>query len=164
MTAKIIEEPAFKDRVFIFRDRFEAGKLLADKLREYAGKRNVVVLGIPAGGVPVGAILGKELAVQMDVVIVRKIQIPWNTEAGFGAVTWNGTTVLNKNLVEQLNLTEEQIVDSILKPRRNIKERLKKFRGDKPLPQLKGKVVILVDDGLVSGFTMLAAARAIKKK
>ena len=102
MAAKIIEDPALRERVFVFRDRFEAGKLLADKLREYAGKANVVVLAVPAGGVPVGYMVAKELSVPMDVLIVRKVQIPWNTEAGFGAVTWDGQIVLNKDLVEQL--------------------------------------------------------------
>ena len=163
MTAKIIEEPALRERLHVFRDRFQAGSLLAQKLREYCGKENVIVLAIPAGGVPVGYMVAKELGVPMDVVIVRKAQIPWNTEAGFGAVTWDGETVLNEPLVEQLGLTKEEIEESISKTKRNIQERLRKFRGDKPMPQLRDKVVILVDDGLASGFTMLAAARSARK-
>ena len=164
MTAKIIEDPAFRERVFVFRDRVEAGKLLAEKLREYSGKGNVIVLAVPAGGVPVGYAVAKELAVPMDVVVVRKVQIPWNTEAGFGAVTWDGEMVLNEPLVEQLGLTREEIEGSISKTRRVIRERLRKFRGDKPMPHLRDKVVILVDDGLASGFTMLAAARSARKR
>jgi predicted phosphoribosyltransferase len=163
MTAKIIEEPALRERLRVFRDRFQAGSLLAQKLREYCGKENVIVLAIPAGGVPVGYMVAKELGVPMDVVIVRKAQIPWNTEAGFGAVAWDGETVLNEPLVEQLGLTREEIEESISKTKRNIQERLRKFRGDKPMPQLRDKVVILVDDGLASGFTMLAAARSVRK-
>jgi putative phosphoribosyl transferase len=164
MTAKIIEEPTLREQVQVFRDRFQAGKLLAHKLREYAGNGNVIVLAVPAGGVPVGYTVAKELAVPMDVVIVRKAQIPWNTEAGFGAVTWDGETVLNEPLVEHLGLTREELEESISKTKRNIQERLRKFRGDKPLPQLRDKVVILVDDGLASGFTMLAAARSARKR
>ena len=164
MTAKIIEEPTLRERVHVFRDRFQAGKLLAEKLREYYGKGNVIVLAIPAGGVPVGYTVAKELAVPMDVVVVRKVQIPWNTEAGFGAVTWDGEMVLNEPLVEQLGLTREEIEESISKTKRIIQERLRKFRGDKPMPQLRDKVVILVDDGLASGFTMLAAARSARKR
>jgi predicted phosphoribosyltransferase len=164
MTAKIIEEPTLRERVQVFRDRFQAGKLLAEKLREYYREENVIVLAIPAGGVPVGNMIAKELAVPMDVVIVRKAQIPWNTEAGFGAVTWDGETVLNEPLVEQLGLTKEEIDESISKTKRNIQERLRKFRGDKPLPQLRDKVIILVDDGLASGFTMLATARSTRKR
>jgi putative phosphoribosyl transferase len=164
MTAKIIEEPTLRERVQVFRDRFQAGKLLAEKLREYYREENVIVLAIPAGGVPVGNMIAKELVVPMDVVIVRKAQIPWNTEAGFGAVTWDGETVLNEPLVEQLGLTNEELEESISKTKRNIQERLRKFRGDKPLPQLRDKVIILVDDGLASGFTMLATARSARKR
>lgn len=163
MTAKVVEEPTLRERVLVFQDRFQAGTLLARKLREYCGKDNVIILAIPAGGVPVGYMVAKELDVPMDVVIVRKTQIPWSTEAGFGAVSWDGETVLNEQLVLQLGLTREEVEESVLKTKRNIEDRLRKFRGDKPMPQLRGKVVILVDDGLASGFTMLAAARSVRK-
>lgn len=164
MTAKIIEDITFRDRVFVFRDRFEAGKLLADKLRDYAGDKSVIILAVPAGGVPVGYSAAKELAVSMDVLVVRKIQIPWNTEAGFGAITWDGKIVLNDDLVTQLELTEDEIKTSILNTKENLQARLRKFRGDKPMHDLADKVVILVDDGLASGFTMLAAARSVREK
>ena len=163
MKAKIIEDPAYRERVFVFRNRLHAGRLLSDKLREYAGKENAVLLALPAGGVPVGYVIAKILGVLMDVVVVRKIQIPWNTEAGFGALTWDGEAVLNEPLVRQLGLTRIMINDSISKTKRIIQMRLRKFREDKPLPDLKDKITILVDDGLASGFTMLAAARSIKK-
>src|SRR4030067_3186065 len=131
MTSKIIENPVYRERVSVFRDRFQAGMLLADKLGEYAGKENVIILAVPAGGVPVGYTVAKELAVPMDVVIVRKIQIPWNTEAGFGAITWDGKIVLNEGLIEQLDLTEEEIEMSILRTRKNVQERLRKLMGDR---------------------------------
>src|SRR5665647_1657980 len=164
MFAKIIEDPAYRERVNVFRDRFQAGELLASKLQEYAGKGNVIVLAVPAGGVPVGYALAKEIAVPMDIVVVRKIQIPWNTEAGFGAITWDGKIVLNQALVEQLNLTEEELKKAILRTKRNVQERLRMFRGQKSMPDLKDKVVVLVDDGLASGFTMQAAARSVKAR
>ncbi len=164
MTAKIVEDIAYRDRVFVFHDRFQAGKLLAHKLREYASRRNVIVLAVPAGGVPVGYTIAMELEVSMDVIVVRKIQTPWNTEAGFGALTWDGNIVLNESLVEQLGLTEKEIEESILKTKRSIQERLRKFRGKQSISQVKDKIVILVDDGLASGFTMLVAARSIKKR
>ena len=163
MIEKIVEEPNYRDRISVFRDRFQAGKLLADKLHEYSGNPNVIILALPAGGVPVGYTVAKELAVQVDVIIVRKIQIPWNTEAGFGAVTWDGKILLNEDLVKQLDLTEEEIESAIQKTKSNVQERLRKFRDDKPAPNLTGKVVILVDDGLASGFTMLAAARSVRE-
>jgi len=162
--AKIIEEPAYRERRFIFQDRFHAGKLLAEKLRNYATRGNTVLLAVPAGGVPVGYMIAKELGIPMDVIIVRKVQIPWNPEAGFGALTWDGETVLNETLIEHLGLTEKMIKESISKTLRVLRERIRKFRGDRPMPDFEGKVVILVDDGLASGFTMLAAARSIKKK
>ena len=163
MPAKIVENPTYRDKMYVFRDRFQAGKLLADKLREYSCNRNVIVLAVPAGGVPVGYTVAKELGVQVYAIVVRKIQIPWNIEAGFGAVTWDGKVVLNEGLVEQLNLTEEEIETSIMRTKKNIQERLRKFRDDKPMPKLTGKVVVLVDDGLASGFRMLAAARVVKE-
>jgi putative phosphoribosyl transferase len=129
--AKVIENPAYRERVNVFRDRFQAGELLAEKLQEYAGKRDIIVLAVPAGGVPVGYSLAREIAAPMDVVVVRKIQIPWNTEAGFGAITWDGKIFLNQALVEQLNLTKEKIKTAILITKRNIQERLRMFRGDK---------------------------------
>ena len=164
MNAEIIDEPSYRERAFIFRDRFHAGKLLAEKLRKYADNDNVILFGIPAGGVPVAYSIAKEIGLSMDVIIVRKIQIPWNTEAGFGALAWDGNIVLNKALISQLNLTEEVINESIAKTRKMIQERVRKFRENKPIPDLKKKIVILVDDGSASGFTILAAARSIRKK
>ena len=164
MTANIIEDPTLRERISVFRDRLHAGRLLAEKLREYADKEKVILLALPAGGVPVGYAVAKELGISMDVMVVRKVQIPWNTEAGFGAVTWDGETVLNEALVAQLGLTREVIGEAISKTRKIIQERLRKFRRDKPMPDLKGKIAILVDDGLASGFTMLAAVRSARKR
>lgn len=161
--AKIVEESDYRERRFIFHDRSHAGKLLVKKLQKYA-KENIVLLAVPAGGVPVGYEISKELDVSMDVIIVRKIQIPWNTEAGFGALTWDGDIILNELIIRHLGLTEKMIEESISKTRRIIQERSRSFRGDKPIPNLTGKIIVLVDDGLASGFTMLAASRSVRKK
>jgi predicted phosphoribosyltransferase len=89
MTAKIIEDPTYRERMFVFRDRLHAGKLLAEKIREYAGKENVILLALPAGGVSVGYAIAKELGILMDTMVVRKVQIPWNTEASCVVVDWH---------------------------------------------------------------------------
>jgi putative phosphoribosyl transferase len=165
MTAKIIEDASNRERVFVFRDRLQAGKLLSERLRGYSGdKGNVVLLALPAGGVPVGHVVAKELGISMDLMIVRKIQIPWNTEAGFGAVTWDGEKVLNENLIRRLGLTKKDVEESISQTKKTIQERVKKFKKDKLMSDLKDKVVMLVDDGLASGFTMLAAVRSARKR
>jgi predicted phosphoribosyltransferase len=161
--ARIIEEPAYRECTCIFEDRFEAGKLLVEKLRKYAAKGNVILLAVPDGGIPVGYVLARELDNPMEVAIVRKVQIPWNTEAGFGALTWDDETVLNEHLIRDLGPTEKIVQESISKTRGIIKDRLRKFRCDRPLPNLRSKTVVLTDDGLASGFTMLAAVRSLKK-
>jgi putative phosphoribosyl transferase len=165
MTAKIIEDPANRERVFVFRDRFQAGKLLSEQLREYSdNKGNAILLALPAGGVPVGHEVTKRLGISMDLMFVRKVQIPWSTEAGFGAVTWDGEMVLNENLIKRIGLTKKEIEESISQTKKNIQERIKEFKNAKPMSDLKDKIVILVDDGLASGFTMLAAARSARKR
>ena len=162
--AIIIEEPAYRERTFIFRDRFHAGKILAEKLQKYVIKGKIVLLAVPAGGAHVGYIIAKEFGISLDVIVVRKVQIPWNPEAGFGALSWDGETVLNERLIRHLDLNEKMIDESISKTRKSLQERLRKYRGDKPMPDFLRKVVILVDDGLASGYTMLAAVRSIRKK
>jgi len=137
---------------------------LADKVRPVAAKGNVQVLAIPAGGVPVGYVLAEKLKMPFDVVVVRKIQIPWNTEAGFGAVTWDGTPILNEQLVAQLGIDEEVVKQCISRTRQMVHERDQRLRGSRPFPDLTGRTVILVDDGLASGFSMLAAAKSIKTR
>ncbi len=164
MKAEIIDKLAYRNRVSIFRDRFEAGKILSQNLVEFADNKNVIVLAVPAGGVPLGYIIAKELRVPMDVIVVRKVQIPWAPEAGFGAVTWDDKVFLNEGLVEQLGLKEQDIQTAIAETKKNLQDRLKRFRGKVPMPKLEGKTVILVDDGLASGFTMLAAARSVRDR
>jgi putative phosphoribosyl transferase len=163
MTAAVVEDFALRDRIGVFRDRLEAGQLLAAKLHKYADCEEVVVLAVPAGGVPVGYSIAQALMVPLDVLVVRKVQIPQNTEAGFGAVTWDGKIVLNRDLASQLDLTQEEVEAAISKAKKNVQERLRKFRDNNPLPNLRGKVVVLVDDGLASGFTMLAAAKSVRE-
>ena len=164
MSLKVIDEPAYRNRKFVFKDRLHAGELLASKLQNHISRENAQLLAIPAGGVPVGCAVATRLSVPLDVVIVRKIQIPWNPEAGFGAIAWDGTVVLNEVLVAQLGLSTELIRWCISRTQEIVRRRLEKFRDDKPLPELKNKTVALIDDGLASGFTMLTAVKSVKKR
>ena len=161
---EIIEEPRFRNRIRVFNDRFHAGELLAEKLREYEEKGNTYVFVIPAGGVQVASSLVKRLKLPMDLVITRKLHVPWNKEVGFGAVTWDGIMFLNEPLVSILGLTREQIERCVAEEREVIRRRLKLFRGDRPFPDLKGKIAVIVDDGLASGFSMLATVKSIKQR
>jgi len=158
----------------IFKDRTEAGKILAKKLSQILDiikekeieeiEKDIIILAIPNGGVAVGYEVAQELNVDFDVIICRKVQIPWNPEAGYGSVAPDGSCFLNKKLVLALGLSDRIINKNIQKTMNQIKVRMEKYRGKKPFPKLKGKIVILVDDGLASGFTMLASIEFVKKK
>lgn len=164
MPSNVIEELAYRDRTFVFKDRLHAGELLADKLRPLIAGRGAQLLAVPAGGVAVGYAVAQKLNTPLEVAIVRKIQIPWNTEAGFGAVTWDGRVLLNKLLVSQLGLSTEIVEQCVSQTRETVRQRVQKLRGNKPFPDLSGKTPILVDDGLASGFTMLAAVESVRAK
>jgi len=161
-SGNIVEAPKLRSKTHIFKDRCEAGRLLASML----GKRphdNSLVLAIPSGGVPVGYCMAEQLRIPLDIVIVRKVPVPDNPEAGFGAVALDGTLVLNERLVDELGLDQETIRRLAASRLREIKERLERFRGDRKPADLFQKDLILVDDGLASGFTMLVAVRSLKK-
>jgi len=162
----VVDEAALRNKALVFRDRVQAGGLLGDKLLSRMGEegRRVQVLAIPAGGVPVGFMVAKKLNAPLDVAVVRKIQIPWNPEAGFGALAWDGTLILNEALIAHLGLSTELVERCISKTRRMVLERVQKFRRGRPFPNLEGRPVILVDDGLASGYTMLTAVRAVRKR
>jgi putative phosphoribosyl transferase len=158
----IIERPEFRDRVRVFRDRHHAGEMLAEMLSSY-NKSEAIVLAIPAGGVPVAAAIAQKLEIALDVAVVSKITLPWNTEAGYGAVAFDKTMRLNEDLVANLGLTEKQIKEGIEQTSEKVLRRVKRFRGDAPFPDLAKRRTILVDDGLASGFTMLVAIEALRK-
>jgi len=161
LRTNVFDEPAYRNRGCVFRDRVHAGELLATKLRNHVLGEDVQLLAIPAGGVPVGCTVARRLSAPFDVIVVRKVQIPWNTEAGFGAVSWDGSVVLNEALILRLGLTDEVIHRAISQAREVIRERALKFRGDESPPNLENKVVVIVDDGLASGYTMLSAVKSV---
>jgi len=159
--AEIIEDEAYRDKTRVFKDRRHAGKLLAERLRDYQGDPDSIVIAIPAGGVPVAYMIATQLNLPLDVAITRKLHVPWNPEAGFGAVTWNNIVEMNKLLANQLGLSPSQIAQVIEKEREMIKKR-RNFYDREEFPDLEGKHPILVDDGLASGFSMMTTAKAVK--
>ncbi len=160
---RLIEEVSLRNKLHVFEDRTEAGSLLAGKLVQYRDSGGIV-LGIPSGGVPVAREIAVTLHLPMDLLIVRKLQIPYNPEAGFGAMGPDGEIILNEGLLAGLGLTEDEIREQSEKTKEVIKRRNRLFRGGRPFPPLKDRSVILVDDGLASGYTMLAAIRFVKIK
>jgi putative phosphoribosyl transferase len=159
---RLIEEISLRDKQHVFEDRKEAGRLLAKKLIKYIDTDSIV-LGIPSGGVPIASEIAHALNLPMDLIIVRKIQIPYNPEAGFGAMGPDGDIILNERLLNQLKLTEDQIKAQIKKTKDVIKKRNQLFRVGRSFPSLKEKIAIVTDDGLASGYTMLAAVKFIKR-
>lgn len=159
----IFDLPELRNQIHVFQDREHAGLTLSKMLKVYKDS-NVVVFGIPAGGVPVAAPIARQLKLVLDVAVVNKVTLPRNTEAGYGAVSFEGTVRLNQDMLSGMGLTSEDINDGVQKASRKVKRRLKKFRKGLSFPDVKDSSVILVDDGVASGFTMLVAVEALKNK
>ncbi len=147
----------------LFENRFDAGRQLAPLLSDYKDK-SVIVLAIPNGGVPVGLEVALALESDFDVVISRKIPLPLKPEAGFGAIADDGTAILNEEVVEQFGLTPHQINYQVNRVRVEIRRRTNLYRGNRALTVVKGRTVIITDDGLASGFTMKAAVESLRKR
>jgi predicted phosphoribosyltransferase len=154
----IYEHPAPK-----YRDREEAGRILSSKLSDYRSK-DLIVLAIPNGGVPVAVVIAEELGAELYLMIVRKLQIPDNREAGFGALTADGFLVLNQSLIKHLGLTEADILKQKEKAFKSIRSRQKYFGKRTEPPSLNDRTVVIVDDGLASGFTMEAGVKSAKSQ
>jgi putative phosphoribosyl transferase len=157
----IIDDPSLREKSAVFTDRHDAGRRLGELLSRDPGLSDPLVLAIPAGGVPVGVEISIALHAPLALAVVRKIQVPGNTEAGFGAVAWDGRIEINEDLRQSLGLTRAQVNEAIRAARENVRERMARFTGGKLLPGITGRTVILTDDGLASGFTMLAAVRSL---
>ena len=147
-----------------FRNRVDAGKALAGHLRQYAGRPEVIVLALPRGGVPVGYEVAQALGVPLDVFIVRKLGVPGHEEYAMGAVASGGVRVLNDDAMRSLRLSDETVDRVTARELEELKRRERLYRGDRPEPDLKGRTVILVDDGLATGSTMKAAVKALAQR
>jgi putative phosphoribosyl transferase len=147
-----------------FADRREAGQRLAAKLVAYKDRADVIVLGIPRGGVVVAAEIARALAAPLDIFITRKIGAPFNKELAIGAVASDGTVFVDRALIHELRLSEQQVAQASAAQIREIHRRVALYRRDRPPLDLQNKVVILTDDGVATGATTLAALRALKKQ
>lgn len=145
----------------LFEDREEAGKRLAKRLERFR-KTDAVVLAIPRGGVPVAAAVAHRLQLDWDVIVARKLPVPSNPETGFGAVTADGSIVLNRPMISGLRLGKGQIEEIAEEVRAEVSRRTELYSQTRPRIDVSGRQVILLDDGLASGYTMLAAAKSIR--
>ena len=146
-----------------FENRQDAGRQLAEKLGEYKDQ-SVVVLAIPNGGVPVALEVASVLKADLDLIICRKIPLPLTPEGGFGACADDGTIILNEEIVKRVGLSRQQIEYEASKVRAEIKRRSLLHKGDRPLVGVSGRIVILMDDGLASGITMMAAVESVRHR
>src|SRR6266851_3890805 len=145
-----------------YRDRTEAGRHLAAQLAHYADRDDVLILALPRGGVPVAYEVAKALRAPLDIFLVRKLGVPGHEELAMGAIATGGVRVLNDDAVEYLGIPS-RVIDSVAANElRELERREREYRGDRPEPDVRGKTVILVDDGLATGSTMRAAAAALR--
>jgi predicted phosphoribosyltransferase len=146
----------------LFRDRADAGKALARQLSEYKGREDVLVLGLPRGGVPVAYEVARKLNAPLDIFLVRKLGLPGQEELAMGAIASGGIRVLNEEVLSALNIPG-QIVDAVAdREQKELERRERAYRGDRPRANIKGKTAILIDDGLATGSSMRAAVAGLR--
>ena len=147
-----------------FRDRADAGRQLAQRLRDYAGRDDVLVLALPRGGVPVAYEVATALDVPLDVFLVRKLGVPGQEELAMGAIASGGVRVLNEHVVRMLGISEEEIDRVAVHEQRELERRERAYRQGRPPPELRDRSIILIDDGLATGSTMRAAIDAVRQQ
>jgi putative phosphoribosyl transferase len=145
-----------------FEDRFDAGRFLAQQLKHYAGRPDVVVLALPRGGLPVAFEVARALDATLDVFVVRKLGAPGYEELAMGAIATGGVRVFNEEVIQHLGVSESWIEATIREQEEELRRREAAYRGDRPPVEIEGRAVILVDDGLATGASMRAAVRALR--
>ena len=150
------------NHIRVFQDRVHAGEIVAGMLEAYC-RSDAIVMAIPAGGVPVAKVIAAKLDLPLDMAVVSKITLPWNTEAGYGAIAFDGTVRLNDELVERTGLAKNEVELGIEKTSRKVVRRVTELCGNRALPDLTSRAVILVDDGIASGLTMRVGVEALRK-
>ncbi len=146
----------------LFQDRREAGELLANKLVDFAGT-NPLILAVPRGGVEVAEPIFHKIGGEIDLLITRKIGAPLQPELAIGAVTSDGSALLNETLISRIGVSTEFIKEAVEREKAEISRRLRLYRGNRPLPDAKGRNVILVDDGVATGYTLMMALQSLKQ-
>ncbi len=148
----------------LFKDRAQAGQVLASKLERFAHRSDVMVLALPRGGVPVAYEVARPLGAPLDVFLVRKLGVPGHEELAMGAIASGGVRVLNLRVVQSLRITEAELEAAAAAERRELERRERDYRDGRPPQDVQGRVVILVDDGLATGSTMRAAVAALQRQ
>lgn len=147
-----------------FKNRTEAGRLLASKLVAFRGRSDLLVLALPRGGVPVAFEVADALHSPLDIFVVRKLGVPGQEELAFGAIATGGVRVINDDVARSMHLSPEQIEATVVREQAELARRERSYRGHRPIPNPTARTIILVDDGLATGATMLAASRALRQE
>src|SRR5260370_10005003 len=148
----------------IFKERIDAGRFLADKLTDYADRRDVIVLGLPRGGIPVAYEVARRLHAPLDVFTVRKLGVPGHEELAMGAIASGGVRALNQDVLSYIGIPDEEIDRVAADELRELERRERLYRGARPPLEVRDRIVIVVDDGLATGSTMRAAVKALRQK
>ncbi len=148
----------------VFKNRVHAGQVLSEKLSEYSGKKEVIILALPRGGVPVAFEVSRKLGVEMDLLLVRKLGVPGNEELAMGAIASDNIKVLNEDIIRSLQIPDKKIDQVTASEKKELERRNNIYRANRPIPDLRNRTVILIDDGLATGATMRAAAEAVRTK
>ncbi len=146
-----------------FRDRSEAGRLLAEQLVGYANRADVVVFGLPRGGIPVGAAIAGALNCELHAFLVRKLGVPWQPELAMGALASGGTRLINTAVASTLHIPDAVIESVVQREAQELLRRDRLYRRGRPLPDLRDKIVIVTDDGVATGSSMMLAVQAIRQ-
>ena len=161
MNSKLYDMSKLRQKIGVFRDRRHAGQVLADMLHEWSSGK-AIILAVPSGGLPVAVEVAGALKLPLDVAVVSKILLPWTTEAGFGAVGFDGSVWINQQYVDHYSLDQPTIKQQTQAALNKVQRRVKLFRGDRPWPDLQNRPVIVVDDGIAAGSTLRVAIRALR--
>lgn len=161
---RLVTEMLFGDKGPLFEDRRDAGRQLGQRLAELDPGDDVIVLALPRGGVPVGYEVARALDAPLDIFVTRKIGAPGNPEFAIGAVASDGTLVLDEDVVDELDISQDYVDSEMQRQLDEVERRVVAYRGDRPQPEIEGRTVVLVDDGVATGATVRASLRALRER